>query len=192
MEIESQAELWSLDRYRNYLRFLARLQLDPRLLAKLDASDVVQQTLLQAHAHKDQFRGQTEAEWLAWLRKILANSIAAAARQFAADGRDLGRERSLEAGLNESSARLEGWLAADQSSPSERADRSEQSRLLADALAMLPLDQQRVVELHHLQGLSLAEIAQQLNKSRPAVMGLLFRGLKQLRQLLAEPGDGRP
>lgn len=191
MEIELQPELRSLDRYRNYLRFLARLQLDPRLLAKLDASDVVQQTLMQAHANKDQFRGQSEAEWLAWLRKILANSLAAAVRQFAADARDLGRERSLEAGLDESSARLEGWLAADQSSPSERADRSEQSRLLADALALLPADQQRVIELHHLQGLSLAEIAEQLGKTRPAVMGLLFRGLKQLRQLLARPGDGR-
>jgi RNA polymerase sigma-70 factor, ECF subfamily len=175
-----------LDRYREYLRLLARLQLDPRLQAKLDASDFAQQTLLQAHAHRSQFRGQSEEEWLAWLRKIMANALAGAARQYAAEARDLHRERSLEAELDLSASRMEGWLAADQSSPSERADRGEQLVRLANALAQLPADQQQAVELHHLKGCTVAEIAGLMRRTKPAVMGLLFRGLKNLREHLKD------
>jgi RNA polymerase sigma-70 factor (ECF subfamily) len=182
----------SLEGYGDYLRLLARLQLSPRLRAKLDASDVVQQTLLQAHANRAQFRGRSEAEWLAWLRAILANALTAAARQFTTEARDLRRERSLEAELERSSSRLEGLLAADQSTPSERAVRGDELLRLARAMACLPPDQQRVVELHHLQGLPVAEVADQMGRSKPAVVGLLFRGLKKLRQLLQAQGEGEP
>jgi RNA polymerase sigma-70 factor (ECF subfamily) len=158
----------------------------PRLQAKLDASDVVQQALLQAHQGRAQYRGGTEAEWLAWLRAVLASALAAAARRFDARARDPARERSLEAELALSSSRLEGLLAADQSSPSERAVRGEETLRLAAALARLPEDQRRVVELHHLKGLPVAEVAQEMGRTRPAVVGLLFRGLKRLRELLRE------
>jgi RNA polymerase sigma-70 factor, ECF subfamily len=181
---------WPLERYRDYLRLLARLQLGSRLQAKLDASDIAQQALLQAHESQAQFRGRTEAEWLAWLRAILANALAAAARRFDARARDLGRERSLEAELDLSSSRLEGLLAADQTSPSEGAVRGEELLRLARALAQLPEDQRRVVELHHLKGLPVAEVAEQMGRTRPAAVGLLFRGLKKLRELLRERGEG--
>jgi RNA polymerase sigma-70 factor, ECF subfamily len=175
-----------LEGYRDYLRLLARLQLSSRLQAKLDASDIVQQTLLQAHQGLGQFRGQTEAEWLAWLRAILANTLAGAARRFAAEARDATRERSLELELDQSSSRMESLLAADQSSPSERAVRSDQLLRLARALNSLPPDHQRVVELHHLRGLPIAEVAQLMERSRSAVVGLLYRGLKKLRELLQD------
>jgi RNA polymerase sigma-70 factor (ECF subfamily) len=177
-----------LEAYRDYLCLLARLQMANRLQAKLDASDIVQQTLLQAHEGRGQFRGRTEGELLAWLRAILANVLAAAARRFATKARQLGRERSLEADLEQSAARLEGLLAADQTSPSERVVQAEELLRLAAALAQLPEDQRRVVELHHLKGLPIAEVAEQTGRTRPAVVGLLFRGLKKLRALLREPG----
>src|SRR5262249_47546083 len=178
-----------LECYRDYLRLLARLQLGSRLQSKLDASDVVQQTILHAHQNRTQFRGHTEAELLAWLRAILANVLTATGRHFLTQARDLDRERSLEADLELSSSRLE-CLAADQTSPSERAGRGEELLRLARALAGLPEDQRRVVELHHLKGLPVAEVAQQMGRTRPAIVGLLFRGLKQLRQLLRDQPEG--
>jgi RNA polymerase sigma-70 factor (ECF subfamily) len=171
---------------------LARTQLSPRLQAKLDASDVAQQALLQAHEARGQFRGTTEAERLAWLRAILANVLAAAARRFEARARDVGRERSLEDDLERSSSRLECLFAADQSSPSQRAVRGEELLRLAAALSRLPEDQRQVVELHHLKGLPVAEVAGEMGRTRAAVVGLLFRGLKKLRQLLREHGEDEP
>jgi RNA polymerase sigma-70 factor (ECF subfamily) len=177
-----------LERSRDYLRLLARMQLDPRLLGKLDSSDVVQQTLLAAHQHKDQFRGKTEAEFLGWLRQILANNLAMAVRRYGTGTRDINRERSFEFGLEESAARVDAWLAADQSSPSQRAMRHEMHLHLANALRELPEDQRVAVELHHLQGLTVAEAATRMKRSKMAVVGLLFRGLKMLRSLMNESG----
>jgi RNA polymerase sigma-70 factor (ECF subfamily) len=179
-----------LDAYRDYLRLLARTQLAPRLQAKLDASDVAQQVILQAHEAREQFRGTTEAEKLAWLRAILANVLATAARRFEAGVRDVGRERSLEGELERSSSRLEQLFAADQTSPSQQAVRCEELLRLAAALARLPEDQRRVIELHYLMDLPVADVAAQVGRTRPAVVGLLFRGLKKLRQLLRERREG--
>ncbi len=179
----------SIEDYRDYLLLLVRLQLGSRLRAKVDASDVVQQAILHAHENRGQFRGGTEGEWLAWLRAILANALAAAVRQFDTQARDPGRERSLEAELERSSSRLESLLAADQTSPSERAVRGEELLRLAHAIARLPEDQRRVVELHYLKGLAVADVAEEIGRTRPAAVGLLFRGLKRLRELLRDPGE---
>ena len=139
-------DIHPIEDHRDYLLLLVRLQLGSRFRAKLDASDVVQQAILQAHEKREQFRGQTEGEWLAWLRTILANALAAALRRFDTRARDPGRERSLDAELERSSSRLEILLAADQTSPSERAVRGEDLLRLAHAIARLPDDQRRVVE----------------------------------------------
>src|SRR5215831_10366447 len=129
----------SLERCRDYLLLLARLQLDPGLRGVLDPSDVVQQTLLKAHEKGDQFRGGSEGELMAWLRTILAHHLADLARKYAR--RRYGQERSLEAALEESSLRLEKWLASDSTSVGGRAIRHEQLLRLAEALAGLPEDQ---------------------------------------------------
>jgi RNA polymerase sigma-70 factor, ECF subfamily len=178
------------EKYRNYLCLLARQQLGPRLRAKLDASDVVQETLLQAHVSREQFRGTTEPERIGWLQTILMNKLAGALRQFARHCRDVDLERSLDNQLRESSARLESWLAADVSSPSERAGKHEQLVRLAGALAELPGDQREAIEMHHIQGIPLAQVALALGRSKPSVAGLIFRGVTAVRKRLkATDGD---
>jgi RNA polymerase sigma-70 factor (ECF subfamily) len=176
-----------LEHYREYLRLLARLQLDPRLRGKLDPSDIVQEALLKAHEKREQFRGQTEEERAAWLRSILANTLIDVARKYGAQGRDVAAERSLEAALHESSARLEHLLATDASSPEQHVVREEELLRLADGLAQLPEDQRTALELKHLAGYSVEAIAQEMGRSKTAIGGLLRRGVKRLRELLHEP-----
>jgi RNA polymerase sigma-70 factor (ECF subfamily) len=186
MAEEARGGAWPLERFREYLHLLARLQLDARLQSKLDSSDLVQQTLLQAHQNLGQFRGQSEAELAGWLRVILAHTVANEVCRFHQGKRDVALERSLEAAVEESSSRLEAWLAADQSSPSDQAIRHEQLLRLAQTLARLPDDQRSAIELHHLKGCSVTDIAQQWGRTRPAVAGLIRRGLQRLRELLQE------
>jgi len=184
-DVNGHAE--SLERYRPYLHLLARLHLSPRLQAKIDPSDVVQQTLLQAHARREQQRGQTDAEWAAWLRAILVSVLAQLMRKFGTQKADVALERSLVGAVEDSSARLEAWLADDQSSPSQSAMRHEQLRHLADALGQLPAEHRTALELRHLRGASVADIGQQMGRSEASVAGLLRRGLDRLRELLADP-----
>ena len=174
------------ERFRTYLRMLAELQLGHGGRAKIDPSDIVQQTLLDAHRDRDQFRGRTEAEMAAWLRRLLACNLADDVRRLGRAKRDAARERSLEAAIETSSARLEAWLAAEQSSPSERAERNEAILRLVDALARLPEANRQALVLRHCQGLSLAEISARLGRTPPAVAGLLKRGLAELRILLPD------
>ena len=175
-----------LERYRLFLYLRARRLLGARLQGKLDAADVVQETLLQAHEKLAQFRGRTEAELAAWLRTILENTLAMAARQFHARTRDVARERSLQTGLGEASVHRKARPATAPPTPDEHAVHQEQLLRLDDALRKLPLNQRRAIELHHLDGQSLAEVAGHMNRSKHAVVGLLFRGLRNLRRLLNE------
>src|SRR5436309_6663416 len=133
----------SLERLRPYLDLLARLQVGPALRGKVDLSGVVQQALLEAHRGLGQFRGRTEAQTAAWLRQILRHNLADELRRHGARKRDVALERSLDAALEQSASRLEGWLAADQSSPSAVAIRHEQVLRLAEAVAGLPENQRR-------------------------------------------------
>jgi RNA polymerase sigma-70 factor (ECF subfamily) len=176
----------TLERFRAYLGLLSQLHLDPRVRGKLDPSDMVQQTLLQAHQARKQFHGQTEGELVGWLRQILARNLAHAVRDLGRAKRDLNCERSLEMALAQSSGRLERWLAADQSSPGEQAARHEQAIRLAEALQALPPPQREALVLQHWQGWSLTEIGAHLGRSAEAVAGLIKRGLRQLRLLLKE------
>src|SRR5207253_1921329 len=114
----------AVEGFRDYLLLLARTQLGPQRGGKIDPSDVVQQTLLDAHRQRQQFRGTNAAEMAAWLRRMLACNLADALRALHRGKRDVARERSLEAALDESSARLQSWLAAEQSSPSQQAVRN--------------------------------------------------------------------
>lgn len=174
------------DRFRSYLALLARMHFDDRLRRKMDPSDVVQQTLFEAHRALGNFRGRTDAEMAAWLRQILARNLAHAVRDFGREKRNINRERTLEAAVNASSARLEAWLVAEQSSPSQMAQRKERVLELCDALEQIPESQREALQLHYWQNCTLAEIAERMERTPAAVAGLLKRGLRKLRQRMLE------
>ena len=173
-----------IDQFRSYLNLMARMQLDRRLQSKLDSSDIVQQTMLQAHRARDNFRGSSDKQLAAWLRQILARNLYHATRDFQRDKRDVRNERSIENGMNNSAARVEAWLKADQTSPDMKAVKNEQVLVMADALEKLDLPKRTAVELHYLQGWKLAEIAEHMDRSISGVAGLVHRGLKDLKQLM--------
>jgi RNA polymerase sigma-70 factor (ECF subfamily) len=174
-----------LEQHRNYLRLLARLQIGRYLQSKVDADDLVQDAFLEAHRNFGLFRGQSAAEFLAWLRQILAATLANLVRRYVGTkGRDVRLERDIAAGMDQSSRILDGGLVDSQSSPSQRAARSEQAVLLADTLAGLPEDYREVIMLRQLQGLPFAEVAQHMGRSEDSVQKLWVRALASLRRLL--------
>ncbi|RMF40911.1 MAG: sigma-70 family RNA polymerase sigma factor [Planctomycetota bacterium] len=175
--------------FRSYLHVLAETQLHAKLKSKVDASDIVQQTLLQAYRSRDQFRGQSSAEKAGWLRRILGNVVYALARDFSRQRRDVSREQSIQA-IEASSIMLGNLLSAENSSPSAALHREERAAALAQAMLELTEEQRRAIILKYWENASLADIAQELGKSTEAVAGLIFRGMKRLRQQFGNGEQG--
>ena len=180
MAEENGSRPFAPERYRAYLRLLAGQQLPKRVHRLQGASDMAHETILKAHKKREQFRGATEAEYRGWLRRILANTIADAAAV---------KEPDVLQALEQSSAHLENWVVAADTSPAEQLERAEQLLRLAEALLQLPEDERTALEMRYLQDprCSLPEIAKALDRpTAKAVAGLLARGLEKLRGLLRE------
>jgi RNA polymerase sigma-70 factor (ECF subfamily) len=173
--------LEGFERFRSYLHLLAEARLDRRLRSKVDPSDIVQQTLLQAHAARHQFCGSSDGELAAWLRQILIRNLLRSIRDFHRAKRTVSREEPLDAVCEESSACLEAWLADEQSSPSDHAAKIEEALDLSEAVRALPDGQREAVVLYYWQSCTLAEIGGILDCSTSAAAGLLRRGLEKLR-----------
>lgn len=172
--------------YESYLRMLARTHARKAYQAKVGASDIVQQVMLQAVQGLDGFRGGTEAEFRGWLRQILAHHICHLDRDLHRDKRDIRREQSMEQKLAQSSMRLEGLLAGDGPTPSQNAALGENVLQVAAAVQRLPDAQREAIQLHYLEGMKLSDVAEQMGKSSGAIAGLLHRGMKTLRSQLGE------
>jgi RNA polymerase sigma-70 factor (ECF subfamily) len=184
-EGNSRARGQLLEGYRNYLALAARLQITRHLQSKVDAADLVQDTLLKAHQKFDQFRGHSEAELTAWLRCILASNVANLLRHYlGTQGRDVRLERPLADELEQSSRCGDMGLIARTSSPSQRAVRREEAVLLANALRQLPEEYSEVIVMRHLQGLPFVEVARRMDRSVDSVEKLWIRALARLRRLL--------
>jgi RNA polymerase sigma-70 factor (ECF subfamily) len=177
-----------LERYRNYLTLLARLQVGRRLQGKLDLDDLIQETSLEAHRHVGGFRGSSEREFLAWLRRILGSILANQVRHYyGTRRRDVRLERELAEELDHSSRVLDGALVATQSSPSQQAARREQAVLLADALGRLPPDYREVIILRQLEDLSFPDVARRMGRTEDSVRNLWVRALARMRRVLEDP-----
>src|SRR5262245_33864843 len=172
---------------RNYLGVVARAQVESWLQAKVDASDLIQQTLLEAYRDFAHFRGTTEAEWLAWLRRILAHNAANFVRQYrGTEKRQARREVALAGPGDGSAARGLADPADSGESPSQQLLRKERELLVADALARLSPDHREVIMLRNLQRLPFQEVAQRMGRSRPATQMLWMRAIQKLQEALTE------
>src|SRR5262249_5053187 len=177
-----------LELYRRYLALLARLQIGRRLQGKVEAADVVQETFLDAHCDFARFQGRTQAEFVCWLRRILATNLASLVRRYlGTQRRNLRLERELAVEMDESSRIMDPGLVAPYSSPSQQAARREQAVLLADALAQLPEHYREVILLHHIEGLSLSKVAQRMGRTPDSVEKLWARAVIRLRRVLGGP-----
>jgi RNA polymerase sigma-70 factor (ECF subfamily) len=177
---------------RNYLGIVARAHVESWLQAKVDASDLVQQTMLEAHRDFLRFQGATEGEWLAWLRQIVSHNAADFIRQYYKTAkRQAGREVRLGGNPDNSSVLgLSGIAGADET-PSQQLLRKERELQMADALAQLSEDHREVIILRNLQRLPFDEVAKRMNRSRPAAQMLWMRAIHKLQQVMAGgPGDG--
>lgn len=169
---------------RNYLLFLARLQLDPRISGKMDASDIVQETFLEAYQAFPNFRGTTEASFLAWLRQILASTLAMSSRHYlGTKQRDVRLERAIYVKVDQSSVFWD-QLVSNASTPSLKMSRKEMENQLADAIGKLPEHYRTVLRLRHTENRSFQEIADEMGRSIDSVQKIWVRALAQLRDLV--------
>jgi RNA polymerase sigma-70 factor, ECF subfamily len=170
---------------RDYMGLVARAQVESWLRAKVDASDVVQQTMLEAHRDFTRFEGSSEKEWLGWLRRILSHNLADFVRQYRGTSKRAAqrevpfRDPALTAAFGAPEP------AAPDATPSEQLINIDSELQLAEALTQLPPDYHEVIMLRNLQRLPFNEVAERMGRSRPAVQMLWMRAIKQLQQLLS-------
>ena len=178
----------NLSQCRSYLRLLATTGLNQRLRAKLDPSDVVQQSLLQAHRAEKSFRGTTKHELMAWLKQILTRNLIDAARHYGREKRDVQRELSLGA-LHLSWLKVDQILDQSGSFPDDKMQAQEERLHICAVVQQLPDAQRMAVEYHHFLGWPISRVAKEMDRTPVAVSGLLKRGLKTLRSQLKSEVD---
>jgi RNA polymerase sigma-70 factor (ECF subfamily) len=182
---ENDRTTWLL-KYEAWLKFLARQEIDSRFAGKFDSSDAVQQTLVAAWQGWPHFRGNSEAERMAWLRQILAHQLANLARHYAGTQmRSVCREESIEQSLSQSSNRLDRVMLVNDSTPSSVAVENEQRLRLAKAIESMPDDYRQVILFRNFHELPYQEIAARMQRSEGAVRMLWVRALTALRDTLS-------
>jgi RNA polymerase sigma-70 factor, ECF subfamily len=173
--------------YQNYLRLLAKIEIGRRLQGKVDASDVVQETFLEAHRHFPAFQGHAAGQLTQWLRAILAATLANTIRRYlGTQARDLRLEQQLAEDLDQSTCALGQMLMDPHSSPSQQVLRGEQTLLVAEAMSRLPDDYQTVLVLRHMEGLTFPQVAERMDRSVDSVEKLWLRGLTRLKREFGE------
>lgn len=175
-------------RCRKYLGVVARAQVESWLQAKVDASDLVQETMLEVHRGMDGFAGRTEEEWLAWMRRVLTHNAVDFVRRYrGAAKRDVRHEVSLQHRPATGSGSFGIEPCDGEVSPSARAIGREDQFRLAEALADLPEDYREVIVLRNLQQLPFEDVATRLNRSRPAAQMLWMRAMRRLKEAMESP-----
>lgn len=187
-DLESFGEL--LEDYRPYLMVLAKRYLDPRVQGRVDEADIVQVTFMEAQRDLAAFRGSQIEELLGWLRNILRNNVSSAhQKHLYTQKRSAGREANNNPA--DSGPALTDMAPSETTSPSQRVMRDEAAMLLANCMEDLPETQREALRLRYVEGCSLKEIAEKMDKSEMAAAGLLKRGLQALRnRMISDSSSG--
>lgn len=176
----------ALEACRTYLLHVAEHELDANLRAKGGASDIVQQTFMEAQQDFSRFSGTSEAELLAWLRRMLLNNISNFRRQWVQTAkRSAKREVSIHPA--DSGAQERSWLADGMSTPSKQMMAGEQEDALYAALDRLPEDYAQVLRLRYVEGLPFEEVATRMNRTANAVRKLWARAIEKLQEEMETP-----
>ncbi len=190
IEVAQQGSLEALGQVleycRPYLLAVANQQLASDIQAKIGASDLVQDTLMEAQRDFAHFHGRTEDEVLAWLRQVLLHNVANLVRQYRdTDKRQVQREISLgEASAEE----LLRGLVDEGSSPSEVARGRERDEALERALVQLPEVYRQVIQWRTYERCSFEEVGRRLQRSAGAARKIWARAIEQLQEILG-PSD---
>ncbi len=174
-----------MERYRPVLVTLAEAMIAPGLRGALDASDLVQNTLMEAHRDAGDIAASGEGPFFAWLRAALRNNVLDAAKHLTAQKNDYRRNVRIS-DLEASFSRLDLALVDDETSPSQKVEKNEQVVIMLAELQKLAVDQRTAIILKHLRGLSLNEVADSMRLSESSTAGLLHRGRQQLVRLLGD------
>jgi RNA polymerase sigma-70 factor, ECF subfamily len=175
------------EQVRNYLLLAADRGLSDGLRAKLGASDIVQQTMLEAQQGFARFAGTSEEELRAWLVKIVEHNLIDSARRYRqTQQRDVSREVPIDTG----DGQLE--IAGRQKTASSIVRRRETDEELLRAVGQLPSRHREVIELRHRQGLSYAEIGAKMGMTEVAARKLWSRAVATLREELAANNELQP
>jgi RNA polymerase sigma-70 factor (ECF subfamily) len=170
-----------LEACRGYLLLVAQRELDPHLQAKGGASDLVQETLVDAVRAFAHFHGESADDLRRWLRRLLLNNMISLARRYRAAGkRQLDREVPLETG--NSAGEREGGVVADQPSPSGQAIANEQAEAIQRALDRLPEDYRLVILLRYQEEHTFDDIGRLMDLTPNAARKLWLRAIKRLQQ----------
>jgi RNA polymerase sigma-70 factor (ECF subfamily) len=179
-----------LERHRPRLRRMIAVRLDRRLAARVDPSDVVQETLAEAAAKLNDYLCQRPLAFYPWLRRLAQEQLARVGRRHLRAGRR-SVTREEPAGLpDESVLELAERLLDAGSGPSTRLRRVERQALVRQALDRLPEGDREVLVLRYLEQLSTAEAAAVLEVGESAVKMRLLRALQRLRDLLNQSEGG--
>lgn len=176
-----------LRKYFRYLNSLSQGHIDQRIQMRVSPSDIVQETLLEAHRDFKNFVGTSLEEFTGWLRKILFNNLATAIESHLLTAkRDVRKQRSLDeqANSNHTYADFKRSLNTEVSSPSSPLRRDEWLHQLSNAINQLPELQCQVIRMRHFDGLSFNEIATKLGKSPGATRMLWVRAVEKLKNVL--------
>jgi RNA polymerase sigma-70 factor (ECF subfamily) len=182
-----------LRKYFRYLNSLSHGHLDDRIEIRVSASDIVQETLLEAHRDFSNFSGTSIEEFTGWLRRILFNNLATAIEKHVlADKRDVRKQRSLDQAIGDadhSKARLARYLQQDATSPSTPMQRDESLDQLSFAINQLPPEYQQVIRMRHFEDLSFSQIAEKLDRNSGAVRMMWVRAVEKLRLGMSQLED---